>query len=399
MKLIVINGLPYVLLGFVLDYFLLGLSRKIKLPDFLAHLFTGLILGAMYSWFPFQIPLSESYGTVPPPQLNKLFQLGIFSFFFLYAIHYDFRLLRMAREERNWVAPTLFAGILLTMLIPVGWYFFGFSPLEPAFYLLPLALLGADLASLITGKFFTHEQIRARFGHRISFSFILETAVLLGIVILGIIFQVQYTPPSQSDLLFLGGALVLFFFLYSDFSRGFRLKFLQGFPLSFPTLAISIVFLYFAVRFRLPASICGLLTGLLVGEILRANQVKFWGTIFKPFRLLVIFPLWGLGTLLLNPLPGRWNFLVTGSILIFIIFLLSAFGVGFLWLKEKKEFLVPSLTLLNRGEFTLLLLLEGYLLHWISRDILIIVALVSVFWILLARTGLISKLDHYLNHA
>ncbi len=397
MKLMAINGLSYILLGFFFDYILLGITRRLKLPDFLAHLFTGFALGAVYSWFSLQIPFSAAYGMVPPPLLKFLFQVGIFCFFFLFAIHYDFRLLRILREEKTWVSPLLFSGIILGLLFPIGWFFFRFSFRDPAFYLLPLTLLAADLASLITGGFFTHEQIRTRFGHRIFLSLALESAALAGMVAVALVFRVTYSLPPATELFYLGGAFLLFLFLLSKRLAPFRSNWLTSFPLSFPILAIAIVLIDFFLYVHLPLALGGLFLGLLVGEILRTNQVKFWGTIFKPFRFLVIFPLWGIGTLCSNPLPDQWNYLGTGSILFFITFLISAFGVGLLWLKEKKEFLVPSLSLLNRAEFSLLLLMEGYLLHWISRDILLMVGLVSVLWILIARTGLIKKLDDFLS--
>lgn len=383
--------LEFLAILLLVDFLLLSLVRKFKLPDFFGHIATGLFIGLVGK-------ISSTPGGLLAlvavkqnnPAFSAFIQAGLFFFFFELGVRATFQLYKenSFRDFRalvlNSVSVFVFAISVAVLMKNIG-----LSTVQIIF--LPIAFLSADIGGLVTSHVFNPGKLQSKYFDFIKFSAAQEFIALgaLLIFVLATRVTVGQIDFSQILLMILGSALFTMLILPSG--QKFRQTYLKGFPLFLIIISILLILVSVLWSLQLSILLCGFLAGLALQCLLSRNQYSGDGLPMSVFRFFMVFPFISIGI----SLTGGFNWALVNLNLLLILFILitTAFVMGLFWMRYKKDFLTPTLALLFRGEVTLLILYWGFFQQLVRIELLTATVLIMFVFHFLSRLGILNKIQ------
>ncbi len=374
-----------------IDFIVLLIVRKIKLPDFFAHVCTGFLLGLLISNFGDMLSL---YLQVVFTQFTGLFEvlimMGLFFFFLEFAFRTRLKTYRIA-PVADYRIVFLYTGTL-AILISIATYMLmipnaGYKQL----IFLPVALLAADLGGLVTGGFFDPDQLRLRYLDFMKFTLALETVSILAYLLFAVPSQIELNYLNYGFFILPLIALILFWAMSRPKWTNRRIQQLQKVPVFPLVIGILLMPILIGFYFSLPIIFTGMVCGIALQVLVRQNRILREPIPLGTFRFFIIFPLAALGiTISANV---NWIHALLDALVILFALLIAAFIVGIFWMRREEEYVAMFFSLLYRGEITLFFLLWGYLQNIIPREIIAAVLMLSLLLHIIARLGLIRRLQ------
>jgi len=340
----------------LVDFLWLLLSRKFHFPDYIAHILTGLCLGLISSKFQLTKGVSNLNTIVDFQDIfTFLTYLGVFFFYF----EFGYRTLPKTYQvflSFNWQD-------ILAFFISVSLLFSLSAPLVSiekvrlvTLVFLPISFLACDFAAFAVQPKFNHNDSH-QYLEFIKMTLALEIVALIYFGLFDFIFFLELQKVNLRLIIVFCIGLMLFWLI--AFSR-LRLHFIdsmQKWPIFLLIIGILLAILSFTVT-----------------------------------RFFIIFPMIAVGSLLsqkLYLLQLLLNFLI-----ILFILIISAFLLLILRIRRRKKTEWSVLEMMHRGEFSLLMLLWGYLNNLVSAELIAGVVLLSILVLVFAR---FKKLMYFFN--
>ncbi len=383
-------------IGFValilwIDFFMLSASRKLKSPDYLAHILTGFVFAAiaenLHAYF--SVPLVTEFA-----QISGLFKglvyLGLFFFFFEFAFRTPLDVYRINTVTS--FREVLFYTVPLIVIFALAVFFLNVELIFWTFLIVPFAFLATDVGGIVTGDYFSREEMRMKFLDYIQFSLGQEVLAVILFIISAVVLDVRVGQFWTADIVLALAGLLIFGGLTSNRLRKWRGKKMKEYPSFLIIIGILSIIIFLALRINFPVVATGFICGIILKIVFKRNNILRRPTFFGFFRFFVIFPTIALGILFYARLDWT-KVLLDGTVILFVL-LVSGFPVCFYWMRQQKEYLVTALLLLFRSEFTFFLLLWGFMHGIVHREFLIAAILLSFLLHILARSSLIYKLSN-----
>lgn len=375
----------------LVDFLLLSLIRKCRLPDFFGHIAAGILVGVVGK-------ISTHPGTVfsvltanrSNPVFSILVETGLFFFFFELGVRATLQLYKdnSFRDFRALALNSLLVFIL-TIMVALLMKNTGLSTMQIIF--LPIAFLSVDIGGLVTSHVFNPGKLQSRYFDFIKFSAAQEIIALGALLVFVLTTRISVAQVDSLQVLLLVLGSVLFTMMVVPAWQKYRQTYLKGFPLFL--INISILLILVSVLFTLQISIllCGFFAGLTLQCILSRNQNPTDGLPVSVFRFFMVFPFISIGISLTSGF--NWPLVNLNLLLILFILITTAFVMGLFWMRYKRDFLTPSLALLFRGEITLLILYWGVFQQLVRIELLTATVLIIFVLHFLSRLGILNKIQ------
>jgi len=375
----------------LVDFLWLLLSRKFHFPDYIAHILTGLCLGLISSKFQLTKGVSNLNTIVDFQDIfTFLTYLGVFFFYF----EFGYRTLPKTYQvflSFNWQD-------ILAFFISVSLLFSLSAPLVSiekvrlvTLVFLPISFLACDFAAFAVQPKFNHNDSH-QYLEFIKMTLALEIVALIYFGLFDFIFFLELQKVNLRLIIVFCIGLMLFWLI--AFSR-LRLHFIdsmQKWPIFLLIIGILLAILSFLIHFKISVIIVGAICGFLLNMVLKNNRIFSQSIPFTVTRFFIIFPMIAVGSLLsqkLYLLQLLLNFLI-----ILFILIISAFLLLILRIRRRKKTEWSVLEMMHRGEFSLLMLLWGYLNNLVSAELIAGVVLLSILVLVFAR---FKKLMYFFN--
>lgn len=367
------------------DALFLFFFRRLKFTDYLAHIFTGMGMGAV-------LLLVPHWSTFLPGQgsgslFGWLVQAG-FYFFFMEIAYFAAPLTKRLNRLALWWANALYALSVLVVfsliLIFVG------DTLRFSLFLLITAFMITDMSGFVIGGLWSNEGIRTNFADYLHFTRRQEFLGLILFILLMFAVSVRLPRISEFDAL-----VVLLLLIVALLLQPRPAKRVAGastaLSLSYLIVVAFLGILYLGLRLHLPPAIMGALSGFLLRYIIDRHGILFDQLPFRVFRMLGVFPFVGIGLALIGGL--RIQLVFFNLVILFLGLLISNLALAFYWLKNGVEMKSEGLALFFRSEIPLLILYSGYLLQLFNPEWLAAGVLYAFLLALAARAGLMTRTE------
>jgi hypothetical protein len=370
---------------FFIDFFVLGLVRKSRLPDFLAHIIAGIFLGLLFpdikNIYP-QNDLSLYNG------YSFLAALGLFSFFFEFGRRTHLHSYKIA-ELSSFKDVSIYTITIIILFFLTGPIIFGKNVGIEKFIFLSIPFIGADLTILVIGNENKLADLQSDYLDFIKFTLALEIISIMLFAIFSIGFLLNIYNIHLKDLFIILLTIPAFYYLvFSKIPTQQENIFIHW---SYLFIIIGILLGIFYVTTLIGISLpirglfCGIIFQLAVMKI-RYFQRFLSGTIFKFF---IIFPFVLLGILLTKKM--QLVFIFFDTLVILFVLLISSCAIGMFWIKRQNQVFNLMFALLHRGEFTLLLLLWAYIYNLVNLEFIAGAILLSLIISFISRFKILEK--------
>ncbi len=375
------------------DFIILSIIRILKFPDYAGHILTGFFLTVISPYIQNIIPFTFYQFIHLGKQIEILVSLGLFFFFFEFGFQLELKKVKK-HFTTDWPELLYYSVIAIVFILAAGYFFLLKDAPIVQIIFLPVALLAPDISGVITGKFFSIETLKFKFGSLIDFSFSQEIVAVIAFITLSTILSIRIPPLTVMEPVYFAIVLSLFSILFLA-RRWNKLEiWFSSSPVFLIFTAIAIYLVSILIDYNISLITIGIFSGFLLRLIMDKSRISFSFSIFRITRFFLIFPLIAFGGLLYSPGVEAKDILIRIIVILLLLMVLSLL-MGLFWFKNKNPFLAPSISLTYRGELTFLFLINGYLENWINREILIAVFAVSFFLLIVARLGMVYRLQKY----
>ncbi len=383
-----ITGFLAVLLW--IDFLLVYIIRRAKLPDFFAHIFTGIFFGLILSIVEEVVPFLIYYQFF---HFDGIFEFLILAGVFFFFLEFGYRTpvksykINLLSDYREFIAYSI------PILILFAATFFLIDTVAISLYhimLIPIIFLAPDLGGILTGQRDDLSTVRKKYQDYIQFSLGQEIISLILFFIFSISINIKLSYLDTIDLLIIFLGLFLFGWVMKSPGKKVQKEKKVQMPYFLLIIGISVIPLFLILQLNLSFVFGGFVTGIMLQKLMRRLKNQNNSIPFSVLRFFLIFPLIGLGLLIVRE-PDWMQILLQGLIILFIL-IIAGFLLGLIWLMQQRSFMLPSMLSLFRGEFTFLLLLWGYMHQLISVELIISAFCLTFLLHLLARFGLFRKL-------
>jgi len=377
----------YLALAYTVDGFLMSASRRLRLPDFLAHILTGVMLGGIALLY------TKFFGDKPPGFLNNEFvaylsYFGLILFLMQLGFSFDPKFSRLDNDRR---APQVAVFILLNVFILglIGYFGLTGGSIKGTIFII-IAFLSINIGAMLTSNFPINPVLKRPMTNLIQTAVIVDLFAILAFSFMEQLrFWGEFNGGSVRNLIFYGFILLLFLLPVvipewtTRLYRGTE-KVIGQFTTVFK-IGLFFVFLFAGFRLGFSILLMGIWGGMVFRNFAGENRFDVAERTFALSSFLYVLPFVQIGQMLIVDWQENvlfWQnlaYILMGLMLVSMIF-------GLIFLKAQRFAKLLAMGVFARGELSLIILWLGNRVEYID-DKLFIVAVVAV-----VASSLIGKL-------
>ncbi len=376
----------YLALAYTIDGFFMSASRRMRLPDFMAHILTGVVLGGIALLY------SKFFGDGTPSfVVNKfvafLSYFGLILFLMQLGFSFDPKFSRIDNDRR---APQVVVFILLNIIFLGLIGYFGLTGGGfKGTILLIIAFLSINIGALLTSNFPIDPELKRPVTNLIQTAVIIDLfAILVFSIMEQFRFWGEFNDGSVRNMIAYGFILLMFLLLVFIPERltllfGWTERLIGQFTTVFK-IGLFFIFLFAGLKLGVSILLLGIWGGMVFRNFAGENRFDVAERTFALSSFLYILPFVQIGQMLIlhwEEYVLFWQhlaYILMGLILVSMIF-------GLIFLKAQRYAKLLAMAVFARGELSLIILWLGNRVDYID-DKLFIVAVVAVL-----ASGLIGK--------
>ncbi|MGH1366037.1 MAG: cation:proton antiporter [Calditrichia bacterium] len=364
----------YLAMTYTLDGFLMSASRRLRLPDFIAHILTGVVLGGVVLIYSHLF----GYKTVPDFVDNQfvafLSYFGMILFLMQMGFSFDLKFFRVNRER---IVPQVIIFLLLNVLVMGTVGYFGLTHQSfQATALLIIAFLSINIGALLTSNFPLNPTLKRPITNLIQTAVVVDLIAILFFTGMDLVrYWSDYDGTNLVNVAVYTFILILFLLpllipekmtkLYNATER-----WIGEFTTVFK-IGVFFVFLFACLKLGVSVLLVGIWGGMVFRNLAGENRFDVAEQTFALSSFLYVLPFVQIGQLLIllwKDYVFFWSslaYILIGLILVSTIF-------GLIFLKKQRYAKLLAMGVFARGELTLLILWLGFRVNYIGKELFIV---------------------------